>query len=362
MHSIFSAMHTRHSFRLLLLVAFSAMTIPCFLSAQSDTLRVRPDWYDSVWTGIRLVPVDGETTRSIDDVVFRRYVMTHHEDLERLRMIGGIIPFDPVFDFVQLSLETVRSIKGEKTVAKYVVALAQCLGLDPEFDIDQAEAERAFSITMGILRDLKVVDYDELYWLVTDGPDEPKMQGIVGYDSVAGTTRFFPRMFSKQMNGCLQAALDSAFNAIDSLRPFPVDPDEMVVPLDTLQAWRFRGEEKRRDRLPAHLLDSEFTWLVTPDHLAAEFSPLLLPDSPDKLRVTCEECEAYGLTVSAGERIGKSAWKIKARIEDPELFRRNVPGRFRVVPFFLVLLVQNGRMETLRTAYLTVVFDARDWE
>ncbi|MGE3799848.1 MAG: hypothetical protein AB7H80_02395 [Candidatus Kapaibacterium sp.] len=338
------------------------------LHSQSDITRTDSNWYDSAWSGVRLVPVDAETFSILRDATTLDYIRAHYKDeLEFLdeNLCQSFSPL-PIHHFSTTCLKAFRSIPGEKTQKKFLLELARRTGLDPEFDFDMDEAERLFYILEKIFSDLSLVEYDELYWLLTGVEGQPQIEGIVAFDSLSGTTQFFPRMYSAELNVCLNDAVDSLIRSEDNPTLLLADGDETFISVERLRLLQEEAIEDRYDPLPTHLLAPEFTWMVTPNNLATEFSPLFLAEGNQKVQVaiSCNTCSDYGISYPTIGRLSQQSRKVKVQIDDVDLFLQKVQGQFRVIALPLVVEVRNLEPggASFQKIKMNVLYDRADWK
>ena len=176
-----------------LCVLISGGMIAVTASAQPDS--------DSEKARTRLDRQIGSLIRSIDDIVwsdiriyklesdFKTRLVTSMQtedesDLERLKQIGEIIAPDPIPNFDQMALSIAASPAVQNS-RMFRLQLAQRLGLDPEFDIDEAEADRAYSIAATIIQNRR--NRPKNFYLVTSSdPANPRLIALLGVDLESG--------------------------------------------------------------------------------------------------------------------------------------------------------------------------------
>ncbi|MCB0712073.1 MAG: hypothetical protein KDD67_07060 [Ignavibacteriae bacterium] len=176
-----------------LLILISGGMIAVTASAQPDS--------DSEKARTRLDRQISSLIRSIDDIIwsdiriyklesdFKNRLVTSMQsedesDIERLKQIGDIIAPEPIPGFEQTAL----SIAASPAVGNsrlFRIQLAQRTGLDPDYDIDEAEADRAYSIASTIIQNRK--NRPKNFYLVTSSDlEKPRLIALLGVDLESG--------------------------------------------------------------------------------------------------------------------------------------------------------------------------------
>jgi hypothetical protein len=139
---------------------------------------------DIVWSNIRIYRLESDfKTRLISSMESE-----DEADLERLRQIGEIIAPDPIPEFDKMALSIAAS-PATLNVQIFRQQVAQRAGgLDPEFDIDEAEADRAFSIAKTVIQNRR--SRPKNFYLVTSPErDNARLIALLGVDLELGEPR-----------------------------------------------------------------------------------------------------------------------------------------------------------------------------
>ena len=171
------------------LVALLAATTVIAQPTDADKMRTRKDRQigslirsidDIVWSNIRIYKLESDFKNRLVSSMQSE----DEADLERLKQIGDILAPDPIPSFDQMAL----SIAASPAVVNAQVfrqQVGQRTGHDPEFDVDEAEADRAFSIAKSVIQNRKSRP-KEFYLIASRDSENPRMIGLLGIDLETG--------------------------------------------------------------------------------------------------------------------------------------------------------------------------------
>ena len=180
-------------FLLLLIVGgVVAVTPPAEAQPESDSekMRTRLDRQigalirsigDIIWSDVRIYKLESDfKTRLVTSMQSE-----DEADLERLKQIGEIIAPDPIpsFDQTALSIAASPIVRSGQT---FRTKLGERLMLDPEFEIEEDEANDAYNIAATIIQNRK--GRPKNFYLVTSSDHtNPRLMALLGINLETGT-------------------------------------------------------------------------------------------------------------------------------------------------------------------------------
>lgn len=279
------------------------------------------------WPNVRLIGIGQDPAESM---MLTGFIT----DLEKLAEISEMVAPAPVPNFATRAIAAVRSQK-QPTYEFFKDYICRAYPeYDCEYDFDDDELHRAFSIAADIVKSMRQTP-GPLYVITTAQQNRPVINALLSFDSLTGTFLVlsylypFPEWDGQKIEG--ETPSDPSFYPPD---PAPYPEELAILPLDSIEAWNVRdGAALHRSNTGPHQVEGfEFLWLHREGEREKEFGPVVglvsrynligLREEGEILmmQASCDRCAEVGLGEPRMVRTGRVGWKLRLAAEDRERF------------------------------------------
>lgn len=284
------------------------------------------------WPNVRLIGIGQDPAESM---MLTGFIT----DLEKLAEVSEMVAPAPIPNFATRAIAAVRSQK-QPTYEFFKDYICRAYPeYDCEYDLDDDELHRSFSIAVGIVESIRQTP-GPLYVITTAQQNRPVINALLSFDSLTGTFRVLSYLYPFPEWG-VHSGVRNRENETQPDPPshYPPDPapypEELaILPPDSIEAWNVRdGAAMYRSRTGPHQVEGfEFLWLHRKGEGEKEFGPVVglvsrynligLREEGEILmmQASCDRCAEVGLGEPRMVRTGRVGWKLRLAVEDRERF------------------------------------------